>query len=197
LRLGIPRKPFFDSLDSEVEKSVNAAIEVLRKMTASMADVQFPTSTVQSQILGPEAYAYHSKWITESPELYQPQTRAILQRSADTKAGAYAAALHELAIERREIASFFANIDLLITPTMPNAAAAIEESAQRNTASVRNTSPFDVFGLPAISVPCGFSSAGLPIGLQIAGAPFAEATVLALAHAYQQATDWGTRRPAL
>ncbi|HML16191.1 MAG TPA: amidase, partial [Bryobacteraceae bacterium] len=141
LRLGIPRAPFFNSLDPEVEKSVGAAIEALRKMTASIADVQFPTSTVQGQILGPEAYAYHSKWIAESPELYQGQTRAILQRSADTKAGAYAAALHELAIERRQIASFFANIDLLITPTMPNAAASIEESAKRNTASVRNTSP--------------------------------------------------------
>jgi aspartyl-tRNA(Asn)/glutamyl-tRNA(Gln) amidotransferase subunit A len=197
LRLGIPRKPFFETLDPEVEKSVNAAIEVLRKMAASVADVEFPTFTGQALILGPEAYAYHAKWIVESPQLYQPQTRAILQRAADGKAPGYAGALHDLHIQRRRIASFFSDVDLLVTPTMPNAAATIEESAKRNSASVRNTSPFDIFGLPAISVPCGFTSAGLPIGLQISGAPFAESTVIALAHAFGQATEWHTRRPVL
>jgi aspartyl-tRNA(Asn)/glutamyl-tRNA(Gln) amidotransferase subunit A len=197
IRLGVPRAPFFDMLDPEVEQSVNDAIEVLRKITAGIADVQFPTFPGSPLILGPEAYAYHAKWIVESPQLYQPQTRAILERSADTKAPAYAAAVHELGVERRQIAGFFKNVDLLITPTMPNVAPTIEESGKRNSASVRNTSPFDVFGLPAISVPCGFNSAGMPIGLQISGAPFAESTVIALAHAYQQATSWHTRRPPL
>lgn len=197
LRLGIPRKPFFDSLDPEVEKSVEAAITLLSKLTASVADVEFPTSPLNGLILGPEAYAYHSKWITATPELYQSQTRAIIERSADTKAPAYAAALHDLASERRRIAGFFTKVDLLITPTMPNAAPTIAESAQRNAATVRNCSPFDVFGLPAISIPCGFTSSGLPIGLQIAGAPFAESTVIALAGAYQQATAWHTSRPVL
>lgn len=196
-RLGIPRKPFFDSLDPEVEKAVEAALGVLRRITASAADVEFPTSTVQGAILGPEAYAYHAKWIVESPELYQPQTRAILQRSADTKAPVYAAARHQLGILRRTISGFFKNVDLLVTPTMPNAAPTMEQTAKRNLASVRNTSPFDVFGLPAITVPCGFTSAGLPIGLQIAGAPWAETEVIALAHAYQRETDWHTRRRQL
>jgi aspartyl-tRNA(Asn)/glutamyl-tRNA(Gln) amidotransferase subunit A len=63
--------------------------------------------------------------------------------------------------------------------------------------SIRNTSPFDLLGLPAISVPCGFTTSGLPIGLQIVGAPFAESTVLAMAHAYEQATEWHGKRPTL
>ena len=65
------------------------------------------------------------------------------------------------------------------------------------TFSLRNTQPFDIFGLPTISVPCGFTRSGLPIGLQISGPPWGEPAVLALAHAYEQATDWHTRRPAV
>ena len=197
LRLGLPRAPFFDGLDPEVEKSVNAAIEVLRKITASLADVQFPASNVQGLILGPEAYAYHAKWIAESPDSINRRRARFFNGRPTRKLPPMPARLHELGILRRQIPSFFSNVDLLITPTMPNAAATIEESAKRNSATVRNTSPFDVFGLPAISIPCGFTSAGLPIGLQIIGAPFAESTVIALAHAYQQATTWHTRRPQL
>jgi len=73
----------------------------------------------------------------------------------------------------------------------------IEQSASLDPGRTRNTWPFDVSGLPAISVPCGFTASGLPIGLQIVGAPFAEAAVLTLAYAYEQATSWHTVRPAL
>src|ERR1700681_182022 len=97
----------------------------------------------------------------------------------------------------REIKKSFIDVDLLVTPTMPTTAVTIQEAQARNAGSGRNTSPFDVFGLPTISVPCGFSSAGLPIGLQNSGAPWAETTVLARAHAYEQATQWHTRRPKL
>ena len=89
---------------------------------------------------------------------------------------------------------------ILVTPTIaapPSTIDPIEQSAGLDPSRTRNTWPFDVFGLPAISIPCGFTSSGLPIGLQIVGAPFAEATVLALARAYEQATNWHTRRPAL
>ena len=73
----------------------------------------------------------------------------------------------------------------------------IEQSASLDPGRTRNTWPFDVLGLPAITVPCGFTRAGLPIGLQIVGAPFAEPMVLAMAHAYERATDWHARRPKL
>jgi aspartyl-tRNA(Asn)/glutamyl-tRNA(Gln) amidotransferase subunit A len=195
LRLGVVRAPYFNTLDPEVEKAVEAAIDVLKKHTASIRDVTLPPANGLN-LIGPEAYAYHAKWIAATPELYQPPTRAILQRSADLKASAYADALHRVYLLRREIRKVFETVDLLITPTMPSPPVTIAASATQS-ASTRNTSPFDVYGLPAISVPCGFTSSGLPIGLQISGAPFAESPVLALAHAYEQATEWHTRRPAL
>lgn len=195
LRLGIVRAPFFEGLDPDVQKAMEAAIEVLRKQVASVSEVVLPVSTGLN-IIGPEAYAYHAKWITDSPALYQPATRAILERSADLKAPAYASALRELYQRRRDVKKVFANVDLLITPTMPTPPVTIEQSAAQS-ATTRNTAPFDVFGLPAISLPCGFTGSGLPIGLQISGAPFAETTVFALAHAYEQATEWHTRRPKL
>ena len=80
---------------------------------------------------------------------------------------------------------------------MPSPPVLIAQSTSLAAISMRNTVPFDIFGLPAISVPCGFTSAGLPIGLQIVGAPFAESTVVALAHAYEQATEWHTKYPQL
>jgi len=197
LRLGVPRKLFFEGLDLEVEAAVEEALAVLRKLTASMRDVTLPAVPSAAAVWGPEIYAYHAQWIAATPEKYQPQTRMAIQRSAGSKADAYARAVRDVANARREIRKPFAEVDLLITPTMPTPPGTIEQAQASNNGSGRNTSPFDVFGLPTISIPCGFSSLGLPIGLQISGAPWAESTVLALAHAYEQATHWHTRRPKL
>ena len=103
---------------------------------------------------------------------------------------------------RREVKKTFAAIDLLITPTVPVLPAKISENVDANGGlkypfPIRNTAPFDVLGLPTISIPCGFTTSGLPIGLQMAGAPFADSTVLALARAYEQATEWHKSRPKL
>ena len=82
----------------------------------------------------------------------------------------------------------------LVLPTMADPPFKIETGLTRNV-SARNRSLFEAYGIPTISIPCGFTSAALPIGLQIAGAPWEESAVLALAHAYEQATDWHTRHP--
>lgn len=195
-RLGIPRAPFYDELDPDVQKAVDSALEVLRKLTAQSTDVTLPPAAT-TPMVGPEAYAYHEKWFTESPEKYQPNTHAALARWVDAKAAPYAQVLHQTHVVRREIKKAFANVDLLITPTMPGLPVLIAQAQARLGATIRNTGPFNVFGLPTISIPCGFSVSGLPIGLQITGASFEESRVLALAHAYQQATEWHTRRPAL
>jgi aspartyl-tRNA(Asn)/glutamyl-tRNA(Gln) amidotransferase subunit A len=135
-------------------------------------------------------------------------------RSNEIKPDVYAEARRQVDLVRRDIKKVFANVDVLITPTMktppgtiaaalnapappaPNGAA--KGAAPRNVggAGLNTVGAFDVYGLPAITIPCGFTSSGLPIGLQIDAAPFAELTILALAHAYEQATDWHTKRPA-
>jgi len=196
LRLGLPRRPFFDDLNPEVGKAIEAALAVLRKLTGGMMDVSLPPAAEGPVIFGVEAYTYHRDWITKTPELYEPPIRAALQRGADIKADAYAGALRDLAKARREIRSVFATVDLLVLPTMADPPFKIDAGLTRNV-SARNTLPFDIYGIPVISVPCGFTSAGLPIGLQIAGAPWAEPAVLALAHAYEQATQWHARHPKL
>src|SRR5262249_45678913 len=149
------------------------------------------------------------KWLTESPEKYQPATRTQMIRSNEVKPDVYAAARRRVDLVRREIKKTFAVVDLLITPTMktpPGLIAATGNAppppppsgtAPPNAGGLNTAGAFDVYGLPAITVPCGFTAAGLPIGLQIAGAPFAESTVVALAHAYEQATVWHKRRPTL
>jgi len=209
LRIGVPRSGFFDNLNPEFAKAVETAIEVLRKLTASVTDVQVPRSIAAPVIWGPETYAYHAKWLTESPEKYQAATRTQMIRSNDVKPDVYADARRQVDLVRQEIKKVFATVDLLITPTMKTPPATIAATLNPPAASAPgnpagnppaagNGNPwaFDVYGIPAITVPCGFTNSGLPIGLQISGSPFAETTVLALAHAYEQATDWHTRRPS-
>jgi aspartyl-tRNA(Asn)/glutamyl-tRNA(Gln) amidotransferase subunit A len=196
LRLGIPRRPFFDDLNPDVSTAIDTALAVLAKMTAGMMDVSLPESAGAATIFGVEAYTYHLTWITKTPELYSPPIRAALERGASIKAETYANALRDLAKARRDIQKVFTNVDLLVLPTMADPPFKIEEGLKRNV-SARNTLPFDVYGIPTISIPCGFTSAGLPIGLQIAAAPWAEPSIFALAHAYEQATQWHTRHPKL
>jgi aspartyl-tRNA(Asn)/glutamyl-tRNA(Gln) amidotransferase subunit A len=103
---------------------------------------------------------------------------------------------------RRTVNEVFAEVDLLITPTTPVPPITIEAALNMspNPAGevwLRNTRPFNAYGLPTISIPCGFTSAGLPIGLQITGPRFGEGIVLRFAHAFEQATDWHKHKPAL
>ena len=208
LRLGIPRASFYDNLDPEYSKAIEAAIEVLRKLTASVKEIRVPAAPPAPVIWGPETYAYHSKWLRESPEKYQKVTRELMIRANNVKPEVYAEARRQTDLVRREIKKVFAEVDVLVTPTMKSPpgliTASLGEAAPpvvgpRGTPGDAITSPgtFDVYGVPAITVPCGFTNSGLPIGLQISGAHFSETNVLALAHAYEIATDWHTKRPAL
>jgi aspartyl-tRNA(Asn)/glutamyl-tRNA(Gln) amidotransferase subunit A len=199
LRVGVARMPFFENLNPEVAKAVEAAIGVIRKLTARVVDVEVPSSGNIVDVWNPEIYAYHQPWITKTPELYQEATRNLIQGAAKTSAVTYAQARHQVDVIRREIRKVFSAVDLLITPTQRGVAQPIggPPAAGGGPGGLINTAAFDIFGLPTISIPCGFSSAGLPIGLQISGNHFAETTVLSLAHAYEQATEWHKRRPAL
>lgn len=217
LRVGIPRTPFYENVEPDVMKAVEAALAVLRDMVGDVRDVQLPPSPGLGAVSNAEIYAYHAPWITKTPELYQEATRRIVLGGANSKPETYIQGLRRVELARREIGKSFASIDVVVTPTTtgvtsliprqlpaPSSAVAAPAGAGRSAgpggggaAGFRNTSYFSFFGLPAISVPCGFTASGLPIGLQIAGAPFSESTVLALAHAYEQATEWHKRRPKL
>jgi aspartyl-tRNA(Asn)/glutamyl-tRNA(Gln) amidotransferase subunit A len=206
LRVGLPRVGFFENLDPEYAKAVETAIDEVRKLTASVTDVQLPRAVAAPVIWGPETYAYHAKWLTDSPQKYQPATRALMIQSNQVKPEVYAEARRQVDLVRREIKKVFTNVDVLVTPTMKTPPVTIQSVLNpRPSAPAPNADPpnngnpwaFDIYGLPAVTVPCGFTNAGLPIGLQISAAAFAETTMLALAHAYEQATDWHTRRPTL
>jgi aspartyl-tRNA(Asn)/glutamyl-tRNA(Gln) amidotransferase subunit A len=209
LRVGVARLPFFEGLNPEVAKALEAAIDVVRKLTASVVDVQVPSSGNIAEVWNPEIYAYHQPYITKTPELYQDATRNLIQGAGKASSAVYAQALRNLNVVRRDIKKVFATVDVLITPTQRGVAQLIAPqpgpAAGRGGApppgagggGLVNTAAFDIYGLPTISIPCGFSASGLPMGLQISGNHFAESTVLALAHAYEQATDWHKRRPPL
>jgi aspartyl-tRNA(Asn)/glutamyl-tRNA(Gln) amidotransferase subunit A len=204
-RVGIARTPFFDNLDPEVAKGVAAAIDVVRTLTARITDVQIPAAGNIADVWNPEIYAYHLPWITKSPEQYQAATRTLIEGAGKAHAATYAQARHRVDVVRREIKKVFATVDVLITPTQRGVAQPIAppQPAQPGAppppgaGGLINTAAFDIYGLPTISVPCGFSRSGLPIGLQISGNHFAESAVLALAHAYERATEWHKRRPIL
>jgi aspartyl-tRNA(Asn)/glutamyl-tRNA(Gln) amidotransferase subunit A len=208
LRVGVARAPFFDNLDPEVAKAVDAALVVVRTLTAGVVDVQVPPAGNIADVWNPEIYAYHVPWITKNPESYQEATRNLIQAAGKASSATYAQARRQVDVVRREIKKVFTSVDLIITPTQRRVAQPITPqqsgaSGGRGTAppggpgGLVNTAAFDIYGLPTISVPCGFSASGLPIGLQISGDHFSESMVLALAHAYEQATEWHKRRPVL
>jgi Asp-tRNA(Asn)/Glu-tRNA(Gln) amidotransferase A subunit family amidase len=147
-----------------------------------------------------ESFAYHAENVAGAPERYQPETLRRIRSGEKVSATEYIRRRRELDEERRRARDFFAEVDLLVTPTMPIPAPAIADLKKDPEALrpaelklLRNTRPFNVWGLPAISVPCGFTKSGLPIGLQIAGAPWREDLVLRLAQAYERAVDFSAK----
>jgi aspartyl-tRNA(Asn)/glutamyl-tRNA(Gln) amidotransferase subunit A len=203
LRVGLPREFFFANLDAEIQAAIDEALRVLESVGAQLQDIPLEVSTDRT-IIRAEAYAYHAEYIAKDPDLYFPETLAKLRSGADIDAPTYIRARRDLDRLRRSTLGVFSSVDLLVTPTTallaPNASdypSSIEGAMALDASLLRNTRPFNLSGLPTISIPCGFSRSGLPIGLQLSGAPWDEQRVVALAQAYQDATSWHTRRPPL
>ena len=203
LRVGLPRDPYFASLEPDVATAIDDAIEVIRGLTADVRDVTLPPAPDFAVLLA-EAYAYHRPYLDDPSVrgLYDPVTLERLLAAGTFTTVEYYEARRELALARNAIEAVFDDVDLLVTPTAPGLPEAIRDAQNPAEASgaepsVRNTYPFNLYGIPTISVPCGFSRSGLPIGLQISGRAFGEVDVLTLAHAYEQATDWHRRKPPL
>jgi aspartyl-tRNA(Asn)/glutamyl-tRNA(Gln) amidotransferase subunit A len=201
LRVGIARVPFFDHVDADVSKAVDTALKTIAALTASTAEVVLPTT--RDVNLGGEMYAWHEALFTQMAGRYQIPTRRNLQNGANAKAADYIRGRWALELVRRTIDDSFKDVDVVVLPTRRHtprtvdAALEREETDKPRNPELENTGQFNVYGIPAISVPCGFTDAGLPVGLMIAGPRFSEGRVLALARAFEVATDWHTRRPPL
>ncbi len=203
LRIGVPRAFFFDDLHPEIAAAIEKAIELFRELHAEIRDVKLEVSTDRT-LASAEAYAYHEPFVARSPELYQPATLARIQSGANVSTPDALRASRDLQASRHAIRKIFDEVDVLLTPTVPIPPPVIADLLKhpdnlrpQELIMLRNTRPFNVWGIPAISVPCGFTGDGLPIGLQLAAAPWREDVVLQAAHAYEQATDWHKRMPGL
>src|SRR5579864_8026242 len=203
LRVGVPRAYFYEALHPDIESAMNAALKEIGKLAASVRDIEMPASN-DTTILRAEAYAYHAEYVKKSPELYQPETLKRIHAGEDVTTATYIQARRQVDQFRHNIRKVFESVDLLITPTTPvppftisELLADMDKLRTKEILTLRNTRPFNILGLPTISVPCGFTKSGLPIGLQISGAPWAEGNVLRLAHAYEQQTEWHKKRPKI
>jgi aspartyl-tRNA(Asn)/glutamyl-tRNA(Gln) amidotransferase subunit A len=203
LRVGVPRAYFYEGLHADIESAMNAALKVIGKLASSVRDIEMPASN-DTTILRAEAYAYHADYVKKSPELYQPETLKRIRAGEDVTTATYIQARRQVDQYRHNIRKLFESVDLLVTPTTPAPPFTISELLAdmdnlrtKEVLTLRNTRPFNILGLPSISVPCGFTKSGLPIGLQISGAPWAEAKVLRLAYSYEQQTEWHKKRPKL
>jgi aspartyl-tRNA(Asn)/glutamyl-tRNA(Gln) amidotransferase subunit A len=195
VRVGTPRHPFWDDLDPDVRARVDAAVAALGELTGvAPVDVELPVFDSFPFMLA-EIYAYHADLLAD-PAMharYDPITLGRILGGAEVPLAVALAARREWHLARNAAAGLFTDVDVLVTPTAMAPAPSIAEAPvdmADEFSLIRNTVPFNTFGVPTISIPCGFTSNGLPIGLQISGPPLGEATVLAVAHAYEQATTW-------
>jgi len=197
-RIGIVRRPFFDALDSDIAAAIDEALKQIANMAVDVLEIELPPTPAAVQ--GPEVYAVHAKYFAASPELYGRWIQERLKQAAMVDTMAYVEARQQLDRVRCSIQDVFSEVDFLITPTTPVPPITIEEALHMSPDPagelwLRNTRPFNAYGLPTISIPCGFTRAGLPIGLQIAGARFGEARLLSFAYAFEQSTAWHQRTP--
>jgi aspartyl-tRNA(Asn)/glutamyl-tRNA(Gln) amidotransferase subunit A len=220
-RLGIP-KGTFDSGDPEVADIVKKAIALLGTMTKGVKEVTLPSATDVSyqkfSSMG-EVVAYHEEFFKTKAELYQPTDRKRLETEvmAHPRAEDYIRLRWELETLRRTIDDAFTDFDLVLLPTQKTTAPVLNDMLKRDMQTVVGITPaggpvggptgggtpggnvgtYNSYGIPALSIPCGFSKEGLPVGLMICGPHFSESKVFALAHAYELATQWHTMRPPL
>ena len=211
LRIGLPTEMLeFDGLHDEVRQSLTRAVSVLEEHGASASEVSLPTSAHSGAVFlttaDVDAAAYHSDWLKTRGDLYDWSTRARLESAALTPASAYIRAQRARALITSELHAALAENDALILPSGPVPAPTIAASTGRpggyyqgslDMARRRYTSPAALAGMPAISIPCGFSQSGLPIGMQIIGKPFSEPVLFRLARAYERATTWNEQHPAI
>lgn len=204
LRIGVATPYFFDSpeLDDEVRTAVLTAIETMKSAGAVATEITVPYAKQAKEAnhvtMVAEAFAYHRKNLQERWSDYGKFTRPTLVKGAFFTAGDYTQAQRLRTAFRSQLRRLFAEVDVIVTPSMLTPAERIDEmDMQKRILGPSFTGQWNLAGLPAVAVPCGFSESGLPLSMQIVAGPFAEATALSMADAYQQLTDWHLRVPPI
>ncbi|MBR0647151.1 amidase [Plastoroseomonas hellenica] len=208
LRIAVPQEWFFDGADDVVVTAFEAALDVLKARGAVVERISAPSlgpvCTAVAVVSRVEGATIHANWMRERAGDYAVHLSARLFGGYALPANYYLEALSLRGpLLRRFCAEALGGYDIVATPTLRTRVPTLAETDvdadpanwQRFMAVSANTRPFNYLGLPTVSVPCGFDDRGLPIGLQLAGRPFAEGRVLQVADAYQRETDWHARVP--
>lgn len=210
-RIGVPTNVFFDGADAPVVAAIEAALEVLKARGATVVPIKLPlmdaVAAYGSIVSRVEAATIHAEWMRHDSQAYGQHISGRMYPGYAIPAPYYVESLARRGpILRAFAAEVFAQVDVLVTPTIKTCIPTLEETdidhgppgtEHRFMAVSLNCRPFNYLGLPAVSAPCGLDPNGSAIGLQIAGRPFAEGRVLKLADAYQRDTDWHRRLPPI
>ena len=210
LRIGVPTSYYDEKLHPDTAAALEAARRQFEGFGVALVEVEVPAhepiNMLWQAVLSAEAATIHRKWLRERPEDYQPQVKRRIELGLYLPATRYLEALSARGpIAAEFLDKVFSRCDAMLTPSTPFPAPRLDETdigAKEGALELilrisQFTRPISYLGFPALSVPCGFSQAGLPIGMQLVGRPFAEATLFQLAHAYEEASGWSRRKPAL
>jgi aspartyl-tRNA(Asn)/glutamyl-tRNA(Gln) amidotransferase subunit A len=207
VKVGVPRRYFYDRAQPDVEETVNRALEKFAELGVGAQRIDVPNveyaAAAAAVIYYAEATAYHDDDLTTLPDHYTERVRNFLELGNFILARDYLQAQRFRTFLGRRLHAVLKEVDFLVTPTLPITATPMGEAIVSirgldqpvYLALLRNTEPFNLAGLPALPVPCGFAPNGMPIGLQIIGRAFDEAGVLRLGEAFQRTTDWHVQRP--
>ena len=210
LTIGKPRQYFYDDCDAEIAALMQASLETFRSLGATVVEVDLPDvdawNAAATMIISLEAASVHGNWLRTRPHEYSAQVRARLEQGFAIPAAAYIDSLRLRGVALREFSErVFSKVDVLHAPVVAFQTPGIAETdvgggptmAALLARLTRLTRPGNFLGVPALSLQAGFTKAGMPVGMQLLGRPFDEATLFALGHAYQGATDFHRKAPAL
>jgi aspartyl-tRNA(Asn)/glutamyl-tRNA(Gln) amidotransferase subunit A len=204
LRISAIHDDLFSEAAPEIRQAVDKVEQILLNLGANqrgnLSYGSFDTRETSKVISAVEAAVFHEERLQTRPEDFGTDVRVRLQSALQFKASEYALAKRAQVQLIYDTQRLFKQVDVIIVPTTPMAAPRLDNPVELDRARMSLswfTAPFNMAGLPAISIPCGFTSDGLPIGLQLVAAPWKEANLLRAAYAYEQTTEWHTRRPPL
>jgi aspartyl-tRNA(Asn)/glutamyl-tRNA(Gln) amidotransferase subunit A len=207
LKIGVPTSFYVDDLDADVAKALEDTMTVLRREGADIVKVELPDQRQLSAacqfVLAVEAAAFHKRWLIERPQDYGPQVLMRLQNGLAIPAVLYLEAMRWRGPALAAHVAATADVDAVLAPVAPVAAPSIAESDVGNSPNAeaviqrltRFTRPINYLGLPSLSIPSGFNAKGLPIGMQLVGRSFDEATLITIGAAFQRATDFHDKVP--